>query len=389
MEEETDTENLEDCIFHNSGYILDEIEPGHLEVRKRMYFKDLDDEQRYSLYSIVSVITNRYITEEILRSTDLREDDLSLFLFMQVFPEVLDNAEYYGNNFRVGTKISIKYEITDYRIRFSIKDSKEKPFFFSKVFRSERLNQGVVEESLKAKDSRVYKVERRDKGPEILNGGNGTWMIDRYSNAVTFSLTGDEITCTILFDKEHPKTVYKNEYFVVTSEKGKYLKLSKTDAYKGPEQGVNTKAYRDVLNEIRQYIIGKLPDVYRGEEGEQISDIEYIIGELVTNAEEHGNKQLPGKDVYISYFYKNNVLTLTASDQKGEEFDFSEKFEQVKKLKELADKGEVSVLDLHLGQDPVRGRGLLSLKSYVDLIQYSDDGKRLIVAKKLEPYPEN
>lgn len=90
------------------------------------------------------------------------------------------------------------------------------------------------------------------------------------------------------------------------------------------------------------------------------------LEEALVNAVKHGNRMEPEKKVYIACELSAEEVTIVVEDQ-GEGF----------KLEEVPDPTEDENLE-----NP-GGRGIMLIRSFMNVIEYNDKGNRLKMTKKL------
>ena len=98
---------------------------------------------------------------------------------------------------------------------------------------------------------------------------------------------------------------------------------------------------------------------------ENIFSIHLAMEEAFINAIEHGNKMDPAKEVSVDYTVSEEKVEISITDQ-GDGFDPD------------------SVPDPRCGENLYKpsGRGLLLMKSYMDTVEFSEEGKRVKMVKR-------
>lgn len=100
---------------------------------------------------------------------------------------------------------------------------------------------------------------------------------------------------------------------------------------------------------------------------EDIFAVHLALGEAFTNAIKHGNKMDPGKEVKIDYSVDVDKIEISMTDQ-GEGFD------------------PEAVPDPRYGENLYKpeGRGLLLMRSYMDVIKFNEEGNSVYMARYKE-----
>jgi len=103
---------------------------------------------------------------------------------------------------------------------------------------------------------------------------------------------------------------------------------------------------------------------------EDIFAIHLALEEAFLNAARHGNKMDPGKEIKIDYSVSSNKVEISMADE-GDGFD------------------PIAVPDPRCGENlyKTKGRGLLLMRSYMDVIEFNERGNRVhMVRYKEKPH---
>jgi len=103
---------------------------------------------------------------------------------------------------------------------------------------------------------------------------------------------------------------------------------------------------------------------------EDIFAIHLALEEAFLNAFKHGNKMDPGKEIKIDYSVSSNKVEISMADE-GDGFD------------------PIAVPDPRCGENlyKTKGRGLLLMRSYMDVLEFNERGNRVhMVRYKEKPH---
>ena len=106
---------------------------------------------------------------------------------------------------------------------------------------------------------------------------------------------------------------------------------------------------------------------------EDIFAIHLALEEAFLNAVRHGNKMDPGKEIKIDYSVSSDKVEISMADE-GDGFD------------------PIDVPDPRCGENlyKTKGRGLLLMRSYMDVIEFNESGNRVrMVRYKEKPHLRN
>ena len=117
-----------------------------------------------------------------------------------------------------------------------------------------------------------------------------------------------------------------------------------------------------LLKEVSNKLISALKE--KGIDEEIIFDIHVGFEEALRNAMLHGNKEHPGKKVYIETEMTENSIIITVEDE-GEGFDHKR------------------IPDPTIGENLLKegGRGVYLIRHLMDEVRYEDGGRKVVMIK--------
>ncbi|MGD2095574.1 MAG: ATP-binding protein [Phycisphaerales bacterium] len=128
---------------------------------------------------------------------------------------------------------------------------------------------------------------------------------------------------------------------------------------------ITVKSKPSAIIKVRGQILSKLES--SGFDKDDIFAVHLALEEAFLNAIKHGNKMDPSKDVKIDYSVTADKIEISITDE-GDGFKLE------------------SVVDPRFGESLYRpgGRGLLLMRSYMDVIKFNDKGNSMYMVRYKE-----